>query len=80
MHEIHKESPSADHPASGKVKLRKVAEKKKEMQAASATELMAQIADLEKKMFEFARELEFEKAASVRDDIETLRKQVVAVS
>ena len=50
------------------------------MQAASATELMAQIADLEKKMFEFARELEFEKAASVRDDIETLRKQVVAVS
>ncbi|AYA63868.1 excinuclease ABC subunit UvrB [Alteromonas sp. RKMC-009] len=68
------------HPASGKVKLRKVAEKKKEMQAASATELMAQIADLEKKMFEFARELEFEKAASVRDDIETLRKQVVAVS
>ena len=42
--------------------------------------LEAKIADLEKKMFEFARELEFEKAASVRDDIETLRKQVVAVS
>ncbi len=68
------------HPASGKVKLRKVAEKKKELQTASATDLMSQIADLEKKMFEYARELEFEKAASTRDEIETLRKQVVAIS
>ncbi|MEW9798151.1 excinuclease ABC subunit UvrB [Alteromonas sp. CYL-A6] len=68
------------HPAAGKVKLRKVAEKKKQQQAASATELMDQIAELEKQMFEYARELEFEKAASLRDDIEALRKQVVALS
>lgn len=68
------------HPAAGKVKLRKVAEKKKQQQAASATELMDQITQLEKQMFEFARELEFEKAASLRDDIEALRKQVVALS
>ena len=42
------------HPASGKVRLRKVEEKKKQKKAASATEL--------------------------RDDVEALRKQVVALS
>lgn len=68
------------HPASGKVKLRKVEEKKKQQKAASATELMDHITELEKQMFEYARELEFEKAASLRDDIESLRKQVVALS
>ncbi len=68
------------HPASGKVRLRKVEEKKKQQKAASATELMNQITDLEKQMFEYARELEFEKAASLRDDIEALRKQVVSLS
>ena len=68
------------HPASGKVRLRKVEEKKKQQKTASATELMDQITELEKQMFEYARELEFEKAASLRDDIESLRKQVVALS
>jgi len=68
------------HPASGKVRLRKVEEKKKQQKTANATELMEQIAELEKQMFEYARELEFEKAASLRDDVEALRKQVVALS
>lgn len=68
------------HPASGKVRLRKVEEKKKQQKTASATELMDRIAELEKQMFEYARELEFEKAASLRDDIEALRKQVVTLS
>ena len=68
------------HPASGKVRLRKVEEKKKQKKAANATELMEQISSLEKQMFELARELEFEKAASMRDEIEALRKQVVALS
>ena len=68
------------HPASGKVRLRKVEEKKSKQKAASATELMDQITELEKQMFEYARELEFEKAASLRDDIEALRKQIVALS
>ena len=43
-------------------------------------ELMAQVSELEKQMFEYAKELEFEKAASLRDEIEQLRKQVVALS
>ncbi len=67
-------------PGSGQVKLRKVAESKKAAKAASATELMAQVSELEKQMFECAKELEFEKAASLRDEIEQLRKQVVALS
>ncbi|NDW14822.1 excinuclease ABC subunit UvrB [Alteromonas genovensis] len=68
------------HSASGKVRLRKVEEKNKQKKAANATDLMDQIAELEKQMFEYARELEFEKAASLRDDVEALRKQVVALS
>ncbi|WP_269517827.1 excinuclease ABC subunit UvrB [Alteromonas sp. BMJM2] len=68
------------HPASGKVRLRKVEEKNKQKKAATATDLMDQIAELEKQMFEYARELEFEKAASLRDDVEALRKQVVTLS
>ena len=68
------------HPASGKVRLRKVEEKKKQQKTASATELMDRISELEKQMFEYARELEFEKAASLRDRIEALRKQVVTLS
>ena len=67
-------------PASGKVKLRKVAEKKQRLKAASATDLMARISDLEKQMFEYAKELEFEKAAKLRDEVEALRKEVVALS
>ncbi|MFC3093219.1 excinuclease ABC subunit UvrB [Alteromonas sediminis] len=68
------------HPASGKVKLRKVAEKKKSMEKATATDLMAQISQLEKQMFEHAKALEFEQAAALRDEVEAMRKQVVALS
>ncbi|QCZ94135.1 excinuclease ABC subunit UvrB [Salinimonas iocasae] len=65
---------------SGKVRLRKVSEKKKGEHPANATDLMTRITELEKQMFEHARELEFEKAGSLRDEIEQLRKQVVSVS
>ncbi len=64
----------------GKVKLRKVAESAKTYKALSAKELMTKIAQLEKSMFEAARELEFEKAASLRDEIEQLREQSVRLS
>lgn len=68
------------HPASGKIKLRKVAEKEKTYQAMNATQLMEKVAEMEKQMFEFARELEFEKAANLRDEVEQLRKQIVTLS
>ncbi len=71
---------SSAHPDSGKVKLRKVAEKKKSLDAASATDLMARVGELEKQMFDYAKDLEFEKAASLRDEVEILRKQILALS
>ena len=68
------------HPASGKIKLRKVAEKEKTYKAMNATQLMDKVAEIEKQMFEYARELEFEKAAGLRDEVEQLRKQIVSLS
>lgn len=66
--------------ATGQVKLRKVAEKSKTYSASSVTDMMAQISELEKRMFEHARDLEFEKAAKMRDEVESLRSQVVKLS
>lgn len=65
---------------SGKVKLRKVAEKSSAYDVRSATDILAKIGELEKQMFEYARELEFEKAASLRDEIEQLRALTVKAS
>lgn len=68
------------HPASGKIKLKKVADKQKAQKAMSVTDMMGRIGQLEKRMFEYARDLEFEKAASLRDEVETLRAEVVKLS
>lgn len=68
------------HPASGKIRLKKVEDKQKAKKALSVTDMMAQISVLEKRMFEYARDLEFEKAASLRDEVETLRAEVVKLS
>jgi excinuclease ABC subunit B len=46
----------------------------------NATQLMDKVTEMEKQMFEYARELEFEKAANLRDQVEQLRKQIVAIS
>jgi excinuclease ABC subunit B len=35
---------------------------------------------MEKEMFGFARDLELEKAASMRDEVEALRKEMVRLS
>ncbi|MCC2605942.1 excinuclease ABC subunit UvrB [Planctobacterium marinum] len=45
-----------------------------------ARSLMAEIAKLEKQMFEHAQNLEFEQAASIRDQVEALRAKVVVSS
>lgn len=66
--------------SSGKVKLRKVAESRAKYQTMSATELMAKINQLEKQMFQHAKELEFEQAAAIRDEVEALRAQSVKAS
>ncbi len=69
-------NPSND----GKVRLRKVAEAEKTYKALTATQIMAKITELEKQMFVHARELEFEQAAALRDDIEALRAESVKLS
>lgn len=69
-----------NHPASGKVRLRKIAEKEKTYKAMNATQLMSKVGEIEKQMFEAARDLEFEKAASLRDEVETLRAEILKLS
>ncbi|GBL03456.1 excinuclease ABC subunit UvrB [Glaciecola sp. KUL10] len=69
-----------NHPASGKVKLRKVAEKEKTYKAMTVTQMMSKVAELEKQMFEYAKDLEFEKAAATRDEVEKLRAEIVKIS
>jgi excinuclease ABC subunit B len=66
-----------NHPASGKVRLRKIAEKEKTYKAMNVTQLMAKVAEIEKQMFESAKDLEFEKAASLRDEVETIRAEIL---
>ncbi len=67
--------------APGRVKLRKVAEPKAGYAATQSPEaLLKQIQTLEQQMYEAARELEFEKAAALRDQVAALQQQLVAVS
>jgi excinuclease ABC subunit B len=68
------------HPASGKVRLRKVSDEKTASKALSLSQMMSKVAELEKQMFAHARDLEFEKAAAMRDEVEQLRKDIVALS
>ncbi|MFT6990634.1 MAG: excinuclease ABC subunit B [Paraglaciecola sp.] len=66
-----------DGSSDGKVKLRLVAETGKKYQALSTPQLLQKITELEKVMFKAAKDLEFEKAANLRDDIEAYRAQIV---
>jgi excinuclease ABC subunit B len=63
-----------------KVKLRKVSEGGKKYQVLSPAEIMLKISELEKRMFKLAKDLEFELAASLRDEIEAFRRELVKVS
>lgn len=71
---------SGAHPASGKVRLRKVTDQQSANKRLSVKDMMGKVASMEKEMFGFARDLEFEKAASMRDDVEALRKEIVRLS
>ena len=66
-----------DGNADGKVKLRLVAESGKKYNALSTPQILQKINELEKVMFKAAKELEFEKAANLRDEIEAFRAQIV---
>ncbi|MEP1385677.1 MAG: excinuclease ABC subunit UvrB [Paraglaciecola sp.] len=66
-----------DGSSDNKVKLRLVAESAKKYQALSTPQILQKITELEKVMFKAAKELEFEKAANLRDEIEAYRAQIV---
>ncbi len=59
----------------GKVKLAKVADKKGKYVALTPAQAEKEITSLEKQMYESAKNLEFEKAAQLRDQIKQLRDQ-----
>jgi excinuclease ABC subunit B len=66
-----------DGSSDGKVKLRLVAESSKKYNSLSTPQLLQKITELEKVMFKAAKDLDFEKAANFRDDIEAYRAQIV---
>ncbi len=68
------------HPASGKVRLRKMSDQKTASKAMSVKQMMEKVTVLEKEMFGYARDLEFEKAASMRDEVELLRSEIMKLS
>ena len=66
-----------DGDSDSKVKLRLVGESSKKYNTLSTPQLMQKITELEKVMFKAAKDLEFEKAANLRDEIEAYRAQIV---
>ncbi len=66
-----------DTEQTGQVKLRKVADKKAQYKLNNAEQIAKQIKQLEAKMFEHARNLEFEQAAKLRDDIHDLQQALI---
>jgi excinuclease ABC subunit B len=63
----------------GNSKLAKVAEYKANYAVHSEQDILKQIAKLEKQMFAFAKELEFEKAAQLRDEVSKLHEQLLSI-
>ncbi|GAA4873349.1 excinuclease ABC subunit UvrB [Ferrimonas pelagia] len=59
---------------------RKAAEPKASYRALSPQQLGKQIAQLEKQMYQHAKDLEFEQAAAIRDQVTQLHEQLVALS
>lgn len=63
-----------------KIKLSEVAEEGASYSVMSPQQLEKAIQKLESKMYQHAKDLEFEQAAQVRDEIDNLRKQFIVNS
>ncbi|MGL4506378.1 MAG: UvrB/UvrC motif-containing protein, partial [Aeromonas sobria] len=57
---------------------RKAAEPQGEYHARSVSEIAKEIKRMEEQMFQHARDLEFEQAAALRDQIQRLRGELIA--
>ena len=73
-------APGKGNKANRAAQLHKVAEKKATYTTMSPQELEAEILLLEKDMYDAAQNLEFEKAAELRDKIHSMREQFIANS
>jgi len=62
---------------SNKARRQKVADIAKDYKVKDTQDMATTIEKLEKQMFEHAKNLEFEEAASIRDTIEELKSQVL---
>jgi excinuclease ABC subunit B len=58
----------------GRGKARRVAEQREDYAALSPSQAAARIKELEQKMYQHARDLEFEEAARIRDQLHRLRE------
>ncbi len=63
----------------GKAKQDKVAEFRADYQISSEQDVLKQIAEKEKQMFAYAKELEFEKAAQLRDEVTKLHELLITM-
>ena len=68
-----------DEAEPSSIKIARVAEKTAKYAALSPKEVGKQIQKLEQKMFEHAKNLEFEEAANVRDEIHALQTQITGI-
>lgn len=57
--------------------MRKAAEPQEEYHVRSASEIAKEIKRMEEQMFQHARDLEFEQAAALRDQIQQLRSELI---
>ncbi|PSW21075.1 excinuclease ABC subunit UvrB [Photobacterium sanctipauli] len=73
-------APGKGRPANRAAQLHKVAENKASYTAMSPQQLESEIQQFEKQMYDAAQNLEFEKAAELRDKIHELRQQFIANS
>lgn len=64
----------------GQGRVERVLKAKAEHSVLTPEQLMSQIKDLEKQMYQHAQDLEFEKAAALRDEVKKLQNQLVDIS
>ncbi|WP_026339162.1 excinuclease ABC subunit UvrB [Psychromonas ossibalaenae] len=63
----------------GKTKQDNVSESRADYQISSEQDILKQIAEKEKQMFAYAKDLEFEKAAQIRDEVAKLHEMLVTM-
>ena len=71
-------SDAAESRASGRGRGRKVAEQGEDYARMDPARAAARLKELEQQMYQHARDLEFEEAASVRDRIQALKEAMLA--